>query len=540
MSKPKKTVATAIDATRITNSVRFAPNPLPQLTPRNLANYLDSFAKGYLRDTAILWDAIQRRDDRVASDSLKRCKGIARYGYTIEYADGVDPQSPAAKRHSDAIKFALENLTAGDVLERDIRGGVTMLCRQMLRAVGNQYQVHELVWKVLPGGITLDATAMPLWWFERTTGELRFLAQDLAIEGLPLEPEGWMLTRGDGLMAATSMLYLLKRMSLTDWALYNGRVGPGIHAKTPASKGSDEWKDVEDAVNNFDFDLKIVTGDGVSIDPIEMALKGTLPWPELYKAMQTAITILWRGGNLLSDSGGTPDQTGVTLQGAERDSLEQDDAEAVSDALNDYIVTPVIRYRFDEDPLAWVKWNTGAKPNLAPDLATDKQLYEMQYPLTQEYLAEKYGRPLPQKGQTVLARPAPIAPGASPFSAANAVSPSPSLPVPASSLESARRQIVAAAIDESAAAEAAIISNWFASLQTIADTAKTESDFLTAIEDLVRKMPTALLTNENIARLAAPLEGAIGATILNTIATAKRPDPSNSSDPSNHWVTDDE
>lgn len=405
MTKPRKTQPIASGVSRVTDAIRYAPNPIPQLTPQNLAAYLDSFTRGYLRDTAMLWHAIQWRDDRVASDCAKRHKATPRYGYKVVPADGVDAKSAAVKRQLDAVKFALENLSARDAMDSSVRGGISMLARQMMHAVGYQYQVHELVWQPRPEGLTLQTIAMPLWWFERTSGDLRYLPTDLALYGEPLEADGWMVTRGDGLMAPTSLLYLLKRMALTDWTLYNGRVGPGIQGKTNAPVGSKEWLGLEEAVDAFSFDLKMVTGDGVTIEPIEMALKGTLPWPEMYAAMVKAITVLWRGGNLMTDSAGGPDQRGVSLQGSEAITLEQDDAEILSETLNEYIVPAVIRYRFNEEPLVWVEWQTSAKPDLTSAISVDDALARRGWVFTQEDLAERYNRTAPQSGQTIMTPP---------------------------------------------------------------------------------------------------------------------------------------
>jgi len=406
VSKGLKTKPIDYGASRVERAIRFAPNPLPTLSPNNLAAYLDSFKRGYLRDTAILWNEIQWRDDRVGSDSNKRHKSIARYGYSLVAAKGQDPKSPAVKRHMDAIKFCLDNLTASDVLDSSVHGGMSTLVRQMQKAVGFQWQAHELVWRPLKDGLTVETIALPLWWFERLTGALRFLPMDLMLIGEPLEENGWMITRGDGLMAATCVLYLLKRMALTDWTLYNGRVGPGIHGKTTAAIGSEQWRNLEDAVDHFNFDLKIVTQSGVEINPIEMALKGTLPWPQMYEAMTKAITVLWRGGNLMTDGNGTPNQSGVTLQSSEALILEQDDSEMISDSLNDGIVLPLCRYRFDEEPLAWVQWRTGAEHNIKAEIEKDDALARRGWQFTVEDLSERYQRMAPQPGQTILAPPA--------------------------------------------------------------------------------------------------------------------------------------
>jgi phage gp29-like protein len=533
MSKPKKTQPLGLAVSRVADAIRYAPNPLPQLTPQNLAAYLDSFSRGYLRETALLWHAIQWRDDRVGADSAKRHKSIARYNWQVVPAAGADPAEPAVGRHIEAIKYALENCTARDALDASVRGGAALLARQMMRAVGFQWQVHELVWQPSPAGLTFEATAMPLWWFERTTGALRFLPHDLALEGLPLEPDGWLVTRGDGLMAATALLYLLKRMALSDWALYNGRVGPGIHGQTAAAAGSPEWTALEDAVDNFGFDLKIVTQDGVTITPIEMALKGALPWPEMYNAMLKAITVLWRGGNLLSDSAGAQPgaapQTGVTLQGAEAALLEQDDAEMLSDALNDYIVAPLIRYRFGAGPLAWVEWQTSAKPDQKAEIETDRFLAERGWPFALEDLAERYGRTPPAEGQTVLAPPQPALPAAAnaappPLALANRKE-SPTRPARPTSPTAERVQAELAAAGAAALAKAESAA-WRPLAERLAGITELEDSALmtAALRKLKEDLPE--LAKDLLAdpAAAAELEQILSAALLNGYAegAAKR------------------
>lgn len=491
-----KTKPTESAVARVTNAIRFAPNPLPQLTPENLAAFLDSFARGYLRDTALLWDAIQWRDDRVGADSAKRYKAVPRYGYQVMPADGQDPDDPRVQRHVDAIEYALENCTARDVLDASVRGGISMLARQMMHAVGHQWRVHELVWKRQADGLTFDAIAMPLWWFERITGALRYLPHDLAIEGEPLEAAGWMVTRGDGIMAPTSLLYLLKRMALTDWALYNGRVGPGIHGTTSAAPGSDDWERLEEAVDNFDFDLKIVTQTGVLIEPIEMALKGVLPWPEMYTAMTKAITVLWRGGNLMTDGAtGGGEQRGVSLQAAEGLILEHDDAEMVSNALNDYVVGPLIAARFGEESLAWVEWQTSAKPDQKGELAIDEALNRLGWRFTAEDLAERYNRTPPQEGQTVLVPPA----AAPAIQAANAA--------PAD-----------ATVNALTDARAKLLEPFLARVEQLAqDKTLTDGQFLEAVEAALPALADGL-TLEALADMAAPLEAGMRAAVEKALA----------------------
>lgn len=479
-------------AVRAASSIMMAPNPIPQLTPESLGRYLDGWGRGYLREPALLFAAIEQRDERICSVTEKRYKSISRYGYDIVIAKGHEKEA-RAQQHVDAIRFAMENLTATKAVKRDERGGFRTLIRQQCEAVGFSWSVHDITWEPSREGITATLTQMPLYWFEHTIGQLRFLETDYQLYGRDLEPGSWMVTCGAGIHIATSIAYLFKRMSMTDWVIYGGRVGPAIHGKTSAQKGSADWESLEDAVANFGIDLKMVTADGVTINPIEMALKGTLPWPELVRLMNMSIDVLWRGGNLSTESG--KDQVGVMVQGEEKDTLEQDDAAMCSDAINEYLVEPLIEQQFGEQPLAWLKVNTGAKPDQASMLLVDRFLLDAGFPVSAESLARRYERDLPEADETVLtSRTAAPAPGAPPAPASGLANEK--LAGPALSPDAVRLIGDQVAIAEGALAEQArkVIGGFRAELLAKMEQKETIEEALQCMQDYINQI--ALLVPE--------------------------------------------
>src|SRR5687768_4706041 len=58
-------------------------NPLTNILPATLARHLDAFDAGHLRDAALIWDAIEQRDDLLRGVISKRKKSVARHGWTI-------------------------------------------------------------------------------------------------------------------------------------------------------------------------------------------------------------------------------------------------------------------------------------------------------------------------------------------------------------------------------------------------------------------------------------------------------------------------
>ncbi len=103
---------------RITSDRRLRFNPIRHLSPESLARALDAFHLGYLRPAALLWDAMERRDDVLQGVAAKRKKSVARLDGEIL----ADDASPVAQQHQRALEFFYGNLTATHACEPNQRG----------------------------------------------------------------------------------------------------------------------------------------------------------------------------------------------------------------------------------------------------------------------------------------------------------------------------------------------------------------------------------------------------------------------------------
>jgi phage gp29-like protein len=88
----------------------------------------------------------------------------------------------------------------------------------------------------------------------------------------------------------------------------------------------------------------------------------------------------------------------------------------------------------------------------------------------------------------------------------------------APNLRKANAAVAATAADQFAAIQESIMRDWFANFEELARQAKSEEDFLAAVQAAIDRMPQELLTPENVAKLATPLEGALGTAMLNAVA----------------------
>lgn len=425
----------SISTERVTLSVRMRFNPLRSLTPDRLAQYLDQFDLGFFRLAAITWDRLERRDYKIRAVAPKRKKAIARHGWEIVTVDGVAPgEEDLAARQARALGYFYDNLTATDALRPDIQGGLALLVRQMMDAVGKYYAVHEIVWKPeanvaavydrrtksagMNGGgdtpplqrLTAQFVFCPLWWFEGVTGKLRYLDNEFQVYGRDMLPSEWLVTCGDGLMEACSVAWMFKHLALQDWLTLCEKWGqPFIDAATSAEPGSPEWEAMVAYVRNFGPDGGGVRSQGSAINTIESKGAGNTLHEKMVENMDRALTILWRGGDLSTTS--ARNQAGASLQEEESEILETDDATIIEETLAAQVNRYVIAWTFGADApvLAYLKFRKQEKKNVELDLAVDTFLLNAGAPLAINTTLERYGRPVPAAGEELLKVPGPAA-----------------------------------------------------------------------------------------------------------------------------------
>jgi phage gp29-like protein len=393
----------ALSGNRIRQFLATRFDPIRGLDTETLARHLDAFESGQLRGAALAWDAIEKRDDIIKTVAPKRKKAVARHGWEVLIASELKPHELLeAQKHKDALEFFYSNLICTNALDANERGAFKLLVRQMMDAVGKRYAVHEIIWKPVPvrrvgGGAQHQLTAefrfVPLWFFENRTGRLRLLRTELATDGEPLEEGAWMVTVGEGLMVACSIAWMFKKAPLEQWFRYCQRYGiPAVQGITSADRDTPGWQDMTRVVEELMEQLSVVTTADESLKVIDLKGQGIPPFEALVSRMDRLMTALWRGSDLstLSRSQGY----GASLQGAEGDLLETDDAENISETLNTQVDPYVIKYLFGEHarPLAFVRLMVTPRKPSDHDLKIDDFLLRHGARLSMAEALERYGR----------------------------------------------------------------------------------------------------------------------------------------------------
>jgi phage gp29-like protein len=509
MSAPK---SKKVSATRVQTSIRARFNPIKGLTPEKLGTTLDALDRGELRNFALTADKVRRRDLQIGAVVGKRERAVALLDYEILTTE----DSPAAQAQQAALKFLYDNLRAGSAVDGNQSGGFSLLVAQMMRSVGEKYAVHELIWK--PQASTADgprlkveAIHVPLWFFENSSGSLRFLESDYAIYGRELEADGWLVSVGPGLMEASLVAYIFKNLSLKDWVYYSEKFGlPGLHGKTDATDGTKEWDRFVEAVKEFGNDFAIVTNMSGEIKELAFGSKGELPFPKLIEYMDRALSILWRGGDLSTMSAGNA--VGSNPQDEEKDDIAEADALTISETLNEQIDRPAIRYLFGVDePLAYISIKPKARPNVTTEIATDQFLIGAGVAIAQDDLAARYGRTAAAPGKP-LARVAQTAAPA-PFGGANAAYRTADLARAALFREGALRKL--------SPAQRSALHPLLQRIAVVLDLPDTEFDAgLAKLKAELPALAKQILSSDAVGELAKAWESILGPALVSGAASA--------------------
>lgn len=377
---------------RIQTSLRSGVSWSYDITPERLAMAIEGYAAGRLGDMARIIARFEQRDDTAAICARKNRSAIARCTHNILIAPGSE-EDPKAAEHKKILEKFWNSITVTSAFARNERGGMRLLKKQMIDAVSYGYKVHEIVWQPQPdGSLSAVFISLPLWYFENTAGELRYLQQDYSTTGVEMKPSEWLVTCGDAVGIAASIVCLYKRGGIADWASYCERCGqPGIHAATTAADDSPAWARLLNAVGSFGKEWGIVTDKETEINTVNANVGATIPQQPLVERMDRAIAALYRGADLGTLS--KDDAVGATLQGDETASLEADACACIEETLRQQVERYVIEWTTgDTVPLAYINVEPVSRPNITQEIQIDTHLVGLGVRLSKSDALARYGR----------------------------------------------------------------------------------------------------------------------------------------------------
>ena len=404
----------SITPARVTLSVRMRFNAIKGLTFERLSSYLDQWQLGFFRMAGITWDQMQRRDYQLRVDVPKRRRAAARHGWQIMLEKDIPAADKAlAQDQQRFLQKFYSRIQTTSAINPDEHGGVRLLAYQMLDAIGVYISAHEIIWQPQDDGdLTAKFIHVPVWWLEGTRGKVRFLQSEFQVYGVDINPGEWLITTGDGLMEASSVVYMFKSLPLRSWVQLLDRLGGGgIVGKTPAQYGSPEWQNMVDALRQFADDWAGVFSANTDISLLEAKnVVGEGPFNAIINRMDQAITCMWRGTSLSTNTSGSGEQ-GASVQAGESEIFETDDPLILQEALKEQVSNYALAWKYGPDAPQYAYLSFAGPPelNVKDDIAVDTFLSQFGV-LGKESTLKRYNRPMPAAGEEVLQPPAPPTP----------------------------------------------------------------------------------------------------------------------------------
>jgi len=393
---------------RMEKATRF--NPLVNWTPDVLTRQLAAFARGEIRELAWVMEWLEKHDDTICAVAPKAKAAVARQGYDVEIRREVPrDMMQLAQDQRGVLQAFYDSIETGHAVDRDEVGGMRLLVSQVMDAYGKSYGAHHVIWNPTRAGLRATLLHVPLWFWEATEGYLRYLPSSSAVRGVDKEtlggPTAWMISRGRGVMLACAVASMFKRIPLQDWLTYTDRHAmPAFLGRTTAVQGTQQWTAMYQAVTSIGSEYAAVVNTGDSIEVLDLATQGELPYEKLIDRMDRACVMLWRGGDLSTIS--RSDGVGSNSQQEESDDLDGDNSEWASETIDRSLSPIVLRYHFGDVPqLAELRLRKKTRQNVREDLEVLKTFKDMGERVSRSWAVSKFGVVLADEDEPVLGEP---------------------------------------------------------------------------------------------------------------------------------------
>ena len=374
------------------NQLRY--NALRALDPNVLVRHLEAFQRGDICGLERVIDEFEQREDKMRIGSFKMAAAVSSKPWKVQIRQGEE-ENPRAKLHQEHLTKFWNRVEATDAFCRNRKGGLRLLVKQMMSAQSRVYSVHDICWKVNGDG-TLNATFthVPAWCFENRTGRLRYIRNDCDTVGAEMPDGEWLVTVGEGVGVAATVIAMAKRLSWNDWLLFSEKCGmPVILGNTNAQRDTQAWAAMSRAIRAIAPKTGLLADTGTTLNAVSMGAGGQNTYRELVDTVDRAISALYRGGDLATQSSG-PDAAGVNAQAGESELMDDDGCKMVAETLRDQVEKFVIRFELgDFEPLAEIVINPPAdSDDVEREMKIDTHLSGLGVKLSKKDALARYGR----------------------------------------------------------------------------------------------------------------------------------------------------
>jgi phage gp29-like protein len=384
------------------------------LDPRRLASIMREADEGFPKRYMELAEEIEEKDFQYLSVLGTRKRQVAQLPMTVAVAKNGNDNDKAI---SEAVQ---EDLVDSGVIDRYMF--------DMLDAVGKGYSLGENIWDTIgprwkPARIEhVDPRFVK---FDRETQRIPMLLGDNGEdESLPafkyvyleLKAKSGIPVRG-GIARAAAWCWLFKNLGIKDWIQFAEVYGLPLRlGKYPNGASDSDKKELLLALASIASDAAGIIPQNMNIDFVEAANKGSSAdlFERLCQYFDQAESKMVLGQTGTTDSTGAKGLGSGTEHSTVREDIERADANAVSAALNEYLVKPYVILNFGPQPrYPWLRIGRDDVKDATLMLTAAEKLVPLGFRIAQSDIRSAVGFNEPKDGdelfQLPASAPAPLA-----------------------------------------------------------------------------------------------------------------------------------
>ena len=353
---------------------------------------------------AELFEEMEEKDCHLASVLQTRRLAVAGLDWLVQaYSENARDQEISA--------FCDEQLRTID--------GFEYAMTDLLDAIGKGYSACEIIWGIRSKKAVVERLAWIhpkriSFWNSVTP---RILTDEDRIRGI--EPPPWKLifhryrarsghdTRA-GVLRACAWMYLFKNYAIKDWAIFSEVFGMPLRLGKYEPSASQADRDaLVTALRSLGTDAAGIISKSTEIEFVEASqrLSGTSnPYETLVNFCNREISKAVLGQTLTTDTSGT---TGTYSAGKVHNLVRLDilkaDSLALANTLRTQLLTPLVGFNFGWDHhVPYIIFDVKEDEDMKAVAEAHEILGRMGFPMSLEYLSDRFGIPLPEAGQQLI------------------------------------------------------------------------------------------------------------------------------------------
>lgn len=322
-------------------------------TPDKIAGLMVDADNGDIAAMIELDEEMEAKDAHLQDVASRRRESVT----ALDWRVGPETETEDKDGAELAANYCQEQL-------RRVRSFANTL-KHLATGIGPGVAVTELIWTEGQLVKTVDIPGHRIMTDINVSNQLRIATQENQTDGEPIYSPGYIqftphMRAGFPIKVtitrAQAWLWVIKHFEIADWSAFSEKFGmPWSVAKWKEGARTGEQQDIEDMMKNLTADGWAVFSENIDVQMMESA-RGTQPFEAFIDWCERKQSILYLGQTLTTEQGNVGSLALGQVHSNVRASITLSDLANEREAIEDQMLTPMIRFRFPGRDLPIPRW----------------------------------------------------------------------------------------------------------------------------------------------------------------------------------------